>query len=390
METFFVSYNSHDRAWAEWIGWTLEELGHSVIIQEWDFRPGGNFVLDMQRAIQQSDRTIVVLSPHFLQAKYTQSEWASAFAQDPQTLERKLIPIRVADCKPDGLLKTIAYVDLVGCSQAEATKKLRQMLQDRAKPSQAPAFPGSNVDYDASIAPDFPGDRDAEASRTAPTSTDWVIRQRPSQARRRIERLDGPGRLEANAKGRKRPQTNPPELSLEMVYIPGGTFEMGSPDNEPERFSSEGPQRLVAVPSFLMSRYPITQAQWRFVAALERVERNLKPNPSWFKGDNRPVENVSWYDAVEFCARLSRLTQQEYRLPTEAEWEYACRADTTTPFHFGKTLTPEVANYDGNSTYDNGPKGKNRKETTPVDHFGVANAFGLCDMHGNKPYRKLS
>jgi len=163
METFFVSYNSHDRTWAEWIAWTLEEAGHSVIIQAWDFRPGGNFVLDIQRTIQESDRTIAVLSPHFLQAKYTQSEWASAFAQDPQSIERKLIPIRVADCKPDGLLKTIAYVDLVGCSQVDATEKLRQMLHDRAKPSQAPAFPGvSNVHQDASIAPDFPGDRNLD------------------------------------------------------------------------------------------------------------------------------------------------------------------------------------------------------------------------------------
>lgn len=163
METFFVSYNFHDRAWAEWIAWTLEEAGHSVIIQAWDFRPGGNFVLNMQRAIQESDRTIAVLSPHFLQAEYTQAEWASAFAQDPQSIERKLIPIRVADCKPDGLLKTIAYVDLVGCLQVEATEKLRQMLLDRAKPSQAPAFPGmGNVDHDASIAPDFPGDRSVD------------------------------------------------------------------------------------------------------------------------------------------------------------------------------------------------------------------------------------
>ncbi|NMF84114.1 TIR domain-containing protein [Nodosilinea sp. P-1105] len=168
METFFVSYTSHDRTWAEWIAWTLEEAGHSVIIQDWDFRPGGNFVLNMQRAMQKSDRTIAVLSPHFLQAEYTQSEWASAFAQDPQSIKRKLIPVRVADCKPDGLLKSIAYVDLVGCSQVEATEKLRQMLHDRAKPSQAPAFPGiGNVHHDASIAPDFPGDRNLDTPAPA-------------------------------------------------------------------------------------------------------------------------------------------------------------------------------------------------------------------------------
>jgi formylglycine-generating enzyme required for sulfatase activity len=86
---------------------------------------------------------------------------------------------------------------------------------------------------------------------------------------------------------------------------------------------------------------------------------------------------------MEFCARLSAHTDRPYRLPSEAEWEYACRAGTTTPFYFGNTLTTEVANYDGNSTYADGLKGEYRKETTSVDHFGVANAFGLCDMHGN-------
>jgi formylglycine-generating enzyme required for sulfatase activity len=112
------------------------------------------------------------------------------------------------------------------------------------------------------------------------------------------------------------------------------------------------------------------------------------------------VEQVNWYDATEFCARLSAHTGRTYRLPTEAEWEYTCRAkpirifdtpealqiklfEDSTPFYFGNTLTTEVANYDGNYTYNNGPKGEYREETTSVDHFGVANAFGLSDMHGN-------
>ncbi len=172
-------------------------------------------------------------------------------------------------------------------------------------------------------------------------------------------------------------------LPLHMVIVPGGTFLMGSPDDEPEREEREGPQHEVTVPAFFMGRYPVTQAQWQAVAALPQVERERAPDPSRFKGDNRPVESVTWYDAVEFCARLSVHTGRQYRLPAEAEWEYACRAGTTTPFYFGKTLTTDVANYDGNSTYADGPKGEYREETTPVDHFGIANAFGLCDMHGN-------
>ena len=95
------------------------------------------------------------------------------------------------------------------------------------------------------------------------------------------------------------------------------------------------------------------------------------------------MENVSWQDAVEFCQRLSAHTKRTYRLPSEAEWEYACRAGTTTPFHFGPTLTQEVANYDASQTYNGGPKGQSSDGTTSVDQFGVANAFGLCDMHGN-------
>jgi formylglycine-generating enzyme required for sulfatase activity len=166
------------------------------------------------------------------------------------------------------------------------------------------------------------------------------------------------------------------------VLIPGGTFLMGSPEGEPERFDRESPQHQVTVPPFFIGRYPITQAQWRAVAALLPVNQELEPDPSSFKGDNRPVEQVSWYDAVEFCARLSAHTGRTYRLPTEAEWEYACRAGTTTPFTFGETLTTEVANYNG-SAYNKGPAGGRRDETTPVNHFGIANAFGLSDMHGN-------
>jgi formylglycine-generating enzyme required for sulfatase activity len=172
-------------------------------------------------------------------------------------------------------------------------------------------------------------------------------------------------------------------IPLDMVLVPGDTFTMGSPADEPERTNSEGTQHEVNVPRFFMGRYPTTQAQWRAVAALEQVDIALPPDPSSLKGANRPVEQVSWYEAVEFCNRLAKNTKRLYRLPSEAEWEYACRAGTQTPFAFGKTLTTEIANYNGNYTYNNGPKGDYRKGTTPVDLFGVANAFGLSDMHGN-------
>ncbi|MEB3886991.1 formylglycine-generating enzyme family protein, partial [Lyngbya sp. CCY1209] len=145
----------------------------------------------------------------------------------------------------------------------------------------------------------------------------------------------------------------------------------------------EEPQHRVTIQPFLMGKYPITQAQWRRVANWPKLRRDLDPDPAIFKGNNRPIEQVSWYDAIEFCARLAKATQKPYRLPSEAQWEYACRAGTTTPFHFGKTLSTDIANYDGNYTYGSGVKGVYRNETTPVGHFQVANAFGLYDMHGN-------
>jgi formylglycine-generating enzyme required for sulfatase activity len=120
-----------------------------------------------------------------------------------------------------------------------------------------------------------------------------------------------------------------------------------------------------------MGKYTVTQAQWKAVASLPKVSRDLNPEPSYHKGANRPVEQVSWNEMVEFCARLFQATGRNYRLPSEAEWEYACRAGTTTPFHFGETITPGLANY----SHNNGG-------TTDVGRF-PPNAFGLYEMHGN-------
>ena len=175
------------------------------------------------------------------------------------------------------------------------------------------------------------------------------------------------------------------DIVLEIVLIPGGTFLMGSPESESGGMNNEKPQHSVTIQPFLIGKYPITQAQWKAVAAFDKVNRDIELEPSHFKGADRPVEQVSWYDAVEFCDRLSRKTGREYRLPTEAEWEYACRAGTTTPFHFGETITPDVANYDCNYSYKSGSKAKGsyRKQTSPVKTFAFANAFGLFDMHGN-------
>jgi formylglycine-generating enzyme required for sulfatase activity len=162
-------------------------------------------------------------------------------------------------------------------------------------------------------------------------------------------------------------------VKLEMIAIPGGTFWMGSPANEAERYNSESPQHQVTVNSFFIGKYPLTQAQYQAI---------LGSNPSYFKGNNRPVETVSWYDAVLFCQKLSQRTGKNYRLPSEAEWEYACRAGTETPFSFGDNITTDLVNYNGTYPYKSAPKGKYREQTTDVGTF-PPNAFGLYDMHGN-------
>jgi formylglycine-generating enzyme required for sulfatase activity len=176
-------------------------------------------------------------------------------------------------------------------------------------------------------------------------------------------------------------------LPLRMMLVSPGSLLMGSPLDELERTEAESPQHQVTISQFFMAKYPVTQAQWRVVANLPKVERVLDSAPAYFQGENRPVEQVSWHEAVEFCIRLTLLTKRQYRLPTESEWEYACRAGTITPFHFGATLSTEHANYNGaneeHGVYGPGNLGEYRQETTPVDQFEGSNAFGLHDMHGN-------
>ena len=200
-------------------------------------------------------------------------------------------------------------------------------------------------------------------------------------------------------------------VTLDMVYIPGGSFLMGTEEEEIERlvnkfswdgFRREKPQHKVTVQPFFMGKFQITQAQWKKIVSLPKIECDLEPDPSYFKGEDLPVEQVSWDDAVEFCQRLSQHTGSEYRLPSEAEWEYACRSVIShqlsvnseeltveewnekyhQPFYFGETITSDLANYRGNRTYANELKGKFREKTTTVGTF-PPNAFGLYDMHGN-------
>ncbi len=200
-----------------------------------------------------------------------------------------------------------------------------------------------------------------------------------------------------------------PGVGLDMAAIPAGAFIMGSPPYEPERRANEGPQRTVTMRPFFIGAWPVTQAQWAAVATahLHGASRALNPFPSFFKGADLPVETISWNEADEFCRQLAELTGRTYRLPSEAEWEYACRAGSTGPFNVGPTITTDLANYCGqggavcgenngrsiasdvydgvtygSGAYDQGPIGIFRGTTTVPGTF-PPNRFGLYDMHGN-------
>jgi formylglycine-generating enzyme required for sulfatase activity len=198
-------------------------------------------------------------------------------------------------------------------------------------------------------------------------------------------------------------------VTMDMVAIRGGSFTMGSPDGEIERRPNEGPQHPVVLAPFAIGAAPITQAQWLAVVMAHpgRLQHELNPSPSFFRGVDLPVESITWYEAEEYCRRLAVITSRDYRLPSEAQWEYACRAGTTDPFNVGPTITTEVANYCGaggavcgdnnghsiasdyydgvrygSGAYGQGPVGRFRGTTTRSSTF-PPNRFGLYDMHGN-------
>ena len=161
-------------------------------------------------------------------------------------------------------------------------------------------------------------------------------------------------------------------ITLEMVPIPENMFQMGSPPGQ--GYDDEYPRHTVWVSTFLIGKYPVTQEQWKAVMG-------WLP-PCRCKGPKRPVDRVSWIDATAFCEQLSKKTGRSYRLPSEAEWEFACRAGTTTPFYFGETITTNLSNYVGEHIYRSEPQGHYRHGSCDVGSF-PPNTFGLYDMHGN-------
>jgi formylglycine-generating enzyme required for sulfatase activity len=268
----------------------------------------------------------------------------------------------------------------------EDIRPIHQEEEDRARKVQG-AAPSARKD-DASAAAKAEAERREEEERARKARIESAAKQAPPLIQITIDRgaivrvgNQWQTKTESITRAGHRQELTK-EIAITMLHIPAGEFRMGSSDKEVDRSTSEAPQHRVQLQSFFLGQTPVTQAQWKLVAGWPKLAVDLNPQPSNFKGANRPVEQVSWEEAMEFCRRLSQRTELSYTLPSEAQWEYACRAGTTTPFAFGDTLTPDIANYDGNYTYGSGPKGTYREKTTDVGSF-LANAWGLQDMHGN-------
>jgi formylglycine-generating enzyme required for sulfatase activity len=425
----FISYSHDSRAHRDWVRQLAEQLrakGVDVILDQWDLRPGADVVRFMEQGIVAAERVLMVCTANYV-AKAEERKGGAGFegmivtgqvAQATETI--KFVPI-VRDnprARIPAFLGQRLWLDFRDDGRFDEI--LLELLHDLhevpryVKPPLGPN-PFAPTFRTPTKAPDPDPDQPASTPLPPPpaatpplrslASTTAQLRQEGSQWLLERQELTVKGFEQELGGG----------VSLLLVEIPAGRFLMGSPPGEPGRDSDEGPQHEVELASFFMGQAPITQAQWRAVARWQPPEgrwweRELDPEPSRFQPesaakqtryirlgtfallegeestDQRPVEQVSWGDAMEFCQRLnSRLgagAGRTYTLPSESQWEYACRAGTATPFAFGETLTAELANYDASETYGNGPKGKVREQTTPVGMF-PANAWGLHDMHGN-------
>jgi formylglycine-generating enzyme required for sulfatase activity len=423
----FISYGREDRATAQQLYRDLQQqAGVTPWIDCERLLPGQKWRQIINRALQDSKYVVTLLSSRTLSRRgYVQKEIRKALevVEELPAEDVFVIPVRLDECRPqDERLQELHWVDLFPDYEAGLQQILRVLLRETDAPTPAaeadptPAAPPCDPDAerrDLDEAYDLLSEKIAHLRKARIIETDAAVlfkldKQLEAAVRDReqieadLKRLLQPelipglsatdaqvsefsfevvtvnrrGEIVERRPGRARQLREDlgNGLFLEMVAIPGGTFLMGSPETEPKRHKDEGPQHQVTVAPFLMGRYPVTQAQWQAV---------MGNNPSYFKGPQRPVEQVSWNDAMEFCQKLSERTGRPFRLPSEAEWEYAGRAGTTTPFCFGPTITTELANYAGTAKkYADEPKGVYREQTTDAGQF-PPNAFGLYDVHGN-------
>jgi formylglycine-generating enzyme required for sulfatase activity len=393
-DQLFISYSHVDRGWVERLQKMIRPLVRSEALRLWDdsqIPAGAKWKVEIEKALASAKVALLLVSDDFLASEFVINKelppllraaeaeglcilWVCLgpffYEATPIHEYQAVLPPgepleAMGPVQQKAALKTIAGAIRDALTSEVAPAQDQDHAQDQAQAQPRPVL------EPAPSSPAAPTAKDSSRLQRFPTSTcllrqeggRWCVERRTLQVECYREEL-GEG------------------VDLTMVKIPAGSFWMGSPKREAERAENEGPQHEVRLGAFFMAQTPITQAQWRAVAGWQKVERDLKPDPSQFKGANRPVEQVNWHEAMEFCRRLNKRTGQSYGLSSEAQWEYACRVGSTTPFHFGATLSPDLANYNGNFVYGTGTKGTYRKQTTDVASF-PANAWGLHDMHGN-------
>jgi formylglycine-generating enzyme required for sulfatase activity len=382
----FFSYARKDELLRDELAKHLKPLLQEGIITAWHDReipPGAEWQNEIDRHLESAQIILLLISADFLASDYCYSFELRRALERHESNEACVIPVILRSCDwqntrfgklqvlpTDGkAIKGWSDLDDAFTDVVRGLRRSIALLTPVAVNTSTSTIPKSQV-----ITPVQPVTKPQEPNKPALKPFDFetmrldergqIIKRSPITVNRFMEDL-GQG------------------VQLAMVEIPAGKFFMGAPPSETlgnlkydfgYTLDFERPQHLVTVPRLYLGQALITQAQWQAL---------MGKNPSHFKGDdNLPVECVSWLDSIEFCQKLSDKTGRTYRLPSEAEWEYACRAGSDKPFAFGETITSEVVNYDDNYPYEKAHKGKYLEKTTPAGEF-PANSFGLYDMHGN-------
>jgi formylglycine-generating enzyme required for sulfatase activity len=434
----FISYSHRDLKWLEQLRTHLKPLERNYNLERWDdsrIKPGDKWLVEIEQALSRAAVALLLVSPDFVASDFIdRKEMPSLLeAAQNQGLAILWVPLRpislkmfpqieqyqavfspvrtladMTDVEQDRALAKISETILETIDktkQQEALKqndKLQRVENDRLElltaqsdahavkaerwRAEAQRLAKEKEDLKLQVQPAAPPGPlpSAQTEGAAPPGPALIqiSADRGAQVRvgnewhQKTERITVSGYEQELAKG----------LAITVLQIPAGSFQMGSLDTESEHYDAVGPQHRVELQSFFLGKTPVTQAQWQEVASWPQVDLKLNPDPADSKGANRPVEQVSWEEAMEFCRRLRQRTKLAYTLPSEAQWEYACRAGTITPFVFGDMLTPDLANYDhvynGKFIFRSGPKGQYWQKTVEVGSF-PANAWGLQGMHGN-------